>query len=312
MTKSIVIVLFIILAVLLGFTYKNDFKSIRTSSLQDSLTLSDTKYSFPALEETYPDLDYESVIDKYSPVLEEDFFITKFRHFVIFSNLSEQQTYLIIDEEIRNASDAMINSYTSKTPDSVTALFLFEDYDSYKEFTMKNTNIKENNLSQYGYYKISMNLIAIRYLSWKGSPKHEVTHRYIRSDFPRAASWFDEGMASLNEKSIYINGTLRGEFSLRIIAIRRAIKENRYTGIKFLMQTGDDEFYGKYTSFYYAQARYLLMYLQEKGLLEKYYRLYRDTHSEDKTGIKQLEEILGKSIDKIDKDYYEYITSFKD
>jgi hypothetical protein len=125
-------------------------------------------------------------------------------------------------------------------------------------------------------------------------------------------SWFDEGLASLHEKSNFVNGELIGDFSLRIIPIRRAIKENTYTGLETLMKTNDDELYGTRTPFYYAQSRYLLMYLQEMRLLKDYYKLFRETFHEDNTGISQLEKTLGKPIEKIDEEYLHYINSFND
>ncbi len=309
MAKSIVIILFIILALLLGCSNKSDVKP----DFQDSVVAQkqDIKNSLPEIEETFASFNYQKIIDRHSPILPKNMSITKFKYFVVFSDLDEKTTYSIIDNDIRNAIDAMVNSYVVKTPDSVTAVFLFTDFENYKDFTLKNTDIEEKDLSPYGYYKISQNIIVVRYVSWKGSTKHEISHRFTKADFPDAPSWFDEGLSSLHEKSVFKDGKLTGEFSWRIVALRRAISDDRYTGIEKLMKTDDNELYGKRTSFYYAQARYLLMYIQEKGLLEKYYKLFRNTYTEDKTGITQLEKILGKPIDKIDEDYYEYINSFK-
>jgi hypothetical protein len=140
---------------------------------------------------------------------------------------------------------------------------------------------------------------------------HEITHSLIQHDFPDIPSWFNEGLAALHEKYIYKDGSMIGDFSWRIIALRRAFKENTYTGLKTLMETNDDELYGKRTSFYYAQSRYLLMFLQQKGLLRKYYKTFRETYSKDKTGISQLENISGESLAKINKEFVDYIKSFE-
>ena len=42
----------------------------------------------------------------------------------------------------------------------------------------------------------------------------------------------------------------------------------------------------------YAQARYLMLYLQEKRLLRTYYREFRDHAKEDPTGVKSLEAVI--------------------
>jgi hypothetical protein len=154
-------------------------------------------------------------------------------------------------------------------------------------------------------------VIVIRYVNWKGSIPHEVTHRFTKADFPDMPSWFDEGLSSLHEKSTYKNGRLVGDFSWRIIAIRRAIKEDRYTSLEKMMKTNDNELYGRYSPFYYAQSRFLLMYLQEKGLLEDYYKLFRETYHKDNTGITQLENITGKQMHTLNEEYYDYLMSFK-
>jgi hypothetical protein len=205
----------------------------------------------------------------------------------------------------------MLENFVSLKPSNITPLFLLNDNDKYKEFVLKNFDIPEQDISPYGFYKISKNVIVIRYVNWKGSIPHEVTHRFTKSDFPDMPSWFDEGLASLHEKSTYKNGKLVGDFSWRIIAIRRVVNEDRYTELEKMMRTNDNELYGRYSSFYYAQSRFLLMYLQEKGLLEDYYRLFKETYYKDKTGITQLENITGKPMHELNEDYYSYLMSFK-
>lgn len=309
MAKSFIIILFIILSILLGCSSrKSDIKPDVSDSTESR---KDVKENLPELEETFAHFDYNSVIKAKSRIIPDGMTITKFKYFVVFSDMNDELTCKLIDNDMRNTIDAMTNNYVNKLPDAVTPIFLFEKYENYKKFVIDNYDIPEDDISPYGFYKISKNVIVIRYVSWKGSILHEITHRFIRADFPDAPSWFDEGFASLNEKSVYKDGNLEGEFSLRILPLRRAIKENTYTGLKHLMQTDDDELYGKRTSYYYAQSRYLLMYLQEKGLLQKYYKTFRDNHKKDNTGITQLEEITGKSIKTLDDELLDYIKSFK-
>ncbi|MBE2226006.1 MAG: hypothetical protein IAE93_01630 [Ignavibacteria bacterium] len=310
MAKSLIIILFIILSILLGCgSYESDIKPDAADSI---ITRNDIKESLSEIEEIFPGSDYSSVIREHSDQIPDGMSVTKFRHFVIFSDMNDELTYKLIDNDIRNASDAMTNNYVNKLPDVVTPVYLFEQYDKYKEFVMDNYDIDEDDISPYGFYKISKNVIVVRYVTWKGSITHEITHRFIKADFPEAPSWFDEGFASLNEKATFRNGNLIADFSWRIIPLRRAINENTYTGLKHLMQTNDNELYGKRTSYYYGQSRYLLMYLQENGLFEKYYRNFRDNFNKDNTGIKQLEAVTGKSLKTLDAELLDYIKSFKE
>lgn len=300
------------MAILLGCGFKTQNTSKTQTGITDSSVVrNDVKNNLSELEETYTNFEYQKVINEQSRIIPDGMSITKFRYFVIFSDMNDELTYKLIDTDIRNTIDAMSNNYVNKLPDIITPIYIFAEFDDYKEFVLKNYEIAENDISPYGFYKISKNVIVIRYVSWKGSLLHEITHRFIKSDFPNAPSWFDEGFASLNEKSTFISGTLIGDFSLRILPLRRALKEDKYTGLKKLMETNDEELYGQRTSYYYAQARYLLMYLQEKGLLDKYYSLFRDTYDKDNSGISQLKEITGKSLEELDEEYLTYIKSFK-
>jgi len=310
MTKSILIILFIILAILIGGCSDTNalFK-------QDSFLYADsipqTRNDLSVIEELLSEFNYDEVIDHFTPLLGPGISITKFNHFVVFSDLGEELTYGLIDRDIRNAIIAMETNYTSKSPSGVTPIILFKELANYKKFVLSNyKDIPEQNLSQYGFYKISKNVIVIRYVSWKGSITHEITHKFTNNDFPDMPSWFDEGLASLNEKAEFRDNQLIGEFSLRIIPLRRAIKENTYTGLKHLMTTNDEILYGKRSSYYYAQSRYLQMMLQQQGKLYEYYKLFRDTFNSDKSGISQLENITGKSIDIIDAELLDYIKSF--
>lgn len=313
MTKGFIVILFIILAILLGCGQKSDIpKSDVKPDLDDSAQVrNDIKNNLSEIEETYSTLDYDKVINEHSKIIPQGMSITKFRYFVVFSDLNEELTYKLIDTDVRYTIDAMSGNFSRKLPTNVTPIYLFEDFNKYKEFVLKNYDIAENDISPYGFYKISKNVIVIRYVGWKGSILHEITHRFTRTDFPTMPSWFDEGFASLNEKSTFKDGKLIGEFSLRIIPLRRAIENNTYTSIEQMMKTDDEELYGKRTSFYYAQSRYLLMYLQENGLLETYYKNFRDTFNEDETGISQLETLLNKPISSINEDCLEYIKNFK-
>lgn len=309
MAKSLIIILFIILSILLGCgNQRSDLKPDKFDSTDSRI---DVKKSLSEIEEVFPELDYSSVINLHSGQIPKGMSVTKFRQFVIFSDMNDELTYRLIDTDVRNTIDAMTNNYVNDLPGEVTPVYLFEQYDNYKKFVLDNYDITENDISPYGFYKISKNVIVIRYVNWKGSILHEITHRFIRSDFPDAPSWFDEGFASLNEKSSFKNGNLIGEFSWRILPLRRALNEDTYTGLKHLMETNDEELYGKRTSYYYAQSRYLLMMLQETGLLEKYYRTFRDKYSKDNTGISQLEEVTGKSLKILDAELLDYIKSFK-
>ncbi|MBN8568256.1 MAG: hypothetical protein J0M18_01390 [Ignavibacteria bacterium] len=294
-----------------GCSIKNDVKLDTDVTPFAQEVKSYNPSDFDALEEVYENLNYDDVVSEYASKLPGDFKVVRFRYFVVFSNLDEKTTYDLIDMDIRNTVDAMLTNYIDVKPDEVTAVFLFKDKESYRDFSINEFAIEEDDLSPYGFFKISRKAIVVRYVNWKGSTSHEVTHAMIQNDFPEIPSWFNEGFASMHEKAIYNNGKLTGSFSWRILALRRAFNENTYVPLKQTMSTNDTELYGKRSSYYYAQSCYALMLLHEKGLFEEFYKSFRDNYSKDRTGIKQLEKLTGMTVDKFDEELVEYIKSFK-
>jgi hypothetical protein len=53
------------------------------------------------------------------------------------------------------------------------------------------------------------------------------------------------------------------------------------------------EFYGDSQGVNYAQSRYLLYYLQQKGLLVKFYKQFLANRKTDPTGYETLKSVLG-------------------
>ena len=56
----------------------------------------------------------------------------------------------------------------------------------------------------------------------------------------------------------------------------------------------NSDFYREDTGTNYAQARYLCYYLQEKGLLRKFYKEFVANAKTDPTGYKTLQRLVGE------------------
>ena len=102
-----------------------------------------------------------------------------------------------------------------------------------------------------------------------GTLVHELVHPFIAASFPAVPAWFNEGLASLYEAVREEHGQMWGLPNWRLAGLQRAIRAGKLPS--FAMMTGDSDarFYASSTG--YAQARYLCLYLQEKGLLHRYY-----------------------------------------
>jgi hypothetical protein len=87
---------------------------------------------------------------------------------------------------------------------------------------------------------------------------------------------------------------ITGLVNWRLPALQKAIRDDTLRPLRDLIE--DSRFYRQeLTGMNYAQARYLMMYLQEKGLLREYYRRFRDEHADDPTGLKALQKCIEPS-----------------
>lgn len=254
-------------------------------------------------------INFAGIINNLKNNLSSDFIVKEHSYFVIASNLSENETEKILSNTIDRAVECFYNDYLSAIPNEATTIFLFKDDKTYRYWAK--TLYDDDDLSRYGYYKPSERTMLMNINTGTGTLVHEMTHALVRYDFPDIPSWFNEGLGSLYERCSLNNKTILGYVNWRLPALQDALADKSYTSLSKLMKTNWDEFYGDRSDVNYSQARYLCMYLQESGLLKKYYKHFRDTYSEDNTGIKQIEFITGKSISSLDDDYVEWVKTLK-
>ena len=81
----------------------------------------------------------------------------------------------------------------------------------------------------------------------------------------------------------------------RLAGLQDAIRAKRVPTFEALTATTTNEFYTHDRGTNYSQARYLCYYLQEKGLLQKYYRQFKAAARDDPTGYKTLQTVLGET-----------------
>jgi hypothetical protein len=205
----------------------------------------------------------------------------------------------------------MENNYVNRKPDKITGLIIFRTFDKYKKVIENNYKVKDVDPIDIGFFLKKQNIIVMQYVEGKGTILHEVTHNYLKYDFPNCPVWFNEGLASLHETSKLSGGKLKGGVSLRLLTLVKAIKINTYTNLRILMRSKKKDFYEETPLFHYAQARYFLYWLQETGMLERYYLLLRNTMDMDKTGITQLETIMKKPMKEIEKDFVIFICAME-
>jgi hypothetical protein len=215
------------------------------------------------------------------------------RPFVVIGNETSSRVRERAENTVRWAVNRLKKDFFSRDPVEIIDVWLFKDKASYDRYTKE--LFHDTPTTPYGYYSAQHQALIMNIETGGGTLVHEIVHPYMRANFPDCPAWFNEGMGSLFEQSEDRNGHICGLTNWRLPALQEAIQKNKIPSFEKLLSTTTDEFYGGGSNYShnYAQARYLCYYLQEKGLLPKFYREFRSTAGQDKTGLKALRKVLG-------------------
>ena len=203
-------------------------------------------------------------------------------------------------------------AYFSKDPTEILDIWLFKDKASYEQNALRLFGKKPD--TPFGYFSSQDHALVMNIATGGGTLVHEVVHPFVAADFPGCPSWFNEGLGSLYEQSGEENGQIVGYTNWRLPSLQDAIRAKKVPSFKSLCSTTTNEFYTKDEGTNYAQARYLCYYLQQQGLLKKFYRQFHENSREDPTGYQTLQEVLGrkdKDMDKFQEEWEEYVLKLK-
>jgi hypothetical protein len=167
--------------------------------------------------------------------------------------------------------------FVSGEPDAsrpAVDLCLFETSRDYAAF-VEQVFGAGSELPQSGFYMGSHRLAVADIARGMGNVRHELVHPLLGDDFPEIPPWVNEGIASL-----YGSARAEGtgvEFLLnhRLRHLHREMRRGRLPSLERLASSGYDDVHGARTATYYALARYLLLYLDERGELERFYHVLR-------------------------------------
>jgi hypothetical protein len=207
--------------------------------------------------------------------------------FVIAGNLGRPELDAWRERTILPARRALTDAYFRTPPSRPILILLFADEASYRHYAK--TWFGDTNVSYYGYFRHD-GVMLMNIATGGGTLVHELVHALLKPDFPTCPDWLNEGMGSLYEQCTL--EPLAGLPNWRLPALQEAIRAGTLRPLQELIE--DEHFYRKdLVGMNYAQARYLLMYLQEKGLLRPFYRSLRVGHTSDSTGLAALQKVIG-------------------
>ena len=229
--------------------------------------------------------------------------------FVVAGDGGRQRLNRYVDHTIRASAAALHRKFFDHArPSEPVLILLFESAESYQRLAKQ--WLGDEPSTPYGYFRRD-NIMVMNVGTGTGTLVHELVHALIRPDFPDVPEWFNEGLGSLFEQCTLADGDIRGLTNWRLSALQRAIREKKLRPLRELIE--DPDFYrDQHVGLNYAQARYLLMYLQERGTLAAYYKKLRADQAEDKTGLATLKALIEpQSLQQFEREWREWVMELK-
>jgi len=222
-----------------------------------------------------------------------DFTIVVQPPFVVIGDGPAEEVRRRADDTVKWTVDKLKQDYFSEDPKEILDIWLFKDAESYANNTVNLFHDVPS--TPYGYYSPEHKALIMNIGTGGGTLVHEIVHPFMEANFPACPPWLNEGMGSLYEHVGEENGHIYGYVNWRLPGLQRAIKAKTVPAFETLMAMDAQTFYGDRTGVNYAQSRYLCYYLQEKGLLVKFYKQFHAQQKKDPSGFETLKSVLGES-----------------
>lgn len=240
---------------------------------------------------TESDTDFARHVEQLKKKLpSSDFTIIVQPPFVVVGDESEDAVKEHSERTVKWAVDKLKQDYFTKDPKDILDIWLFKDSASYEKNAL--TLFGEKPTTPYGYYSSAHKSLIMNISTGGGTLVHEIVHPFIEANFPDCPPWLNEGLGSLYEQSGEVNGHIHGYTNWRLPGLQNAIQAGNVPTFKRLMAMDARAFYHDDKGVNYAASRYLCYYLQQHGLLVKFYRDLHAQQKDDPTGYKTLQRIL--------------------
>lgn len=224
------------------------------------------------------------------PRLPPGFDLVVERPFVVIGNGGAAEVASVARGTVRFAVERLERDFFRTAPQRVLEVWLFADAPSYRAGVLHLTGEAPD--TPYGFYSSRRGGLFMNIATGGGTLVHEIVHPYVEADLPHAPSWVNEGLGSLFEQSADRAGLIVGLPNWRLAGLQEAIREDRLPTFRALAHTSTDEFYEDASGTSYAQARYLMLWLQERGALIPFVHALRTSLVRDPTGWAALTTAL--------------------
>ena len=230
--------------------------------------------------------------------------------FVILGDVPATRLEGYYRDTIAPAARALAIAYFDRAPDRPIAVILVSGDEAYQSCVEKLDG--QRRAAFAGYYERRDHRMVINIETGAGTIAHELTHALGHFDFPDMPEWFDEGLASLHEEARFSHDRLRisGLPNWRKRYLLAAIQQGTLRPLESLI--GEAHMRPNQQAIDYAQARYLCLFLQERGLLEPFYRKFRLAVAGDPTGLRTIRELFDvNNLAPIDEEFRNWVRSLE-
>lgn len=215
------------------------------------------------------------------------------RPFVVIGDEPKADVQQHAEGTVKWAVDRLKQDFFANDPNEILDIWLFKDAASYEKHAR--LLFGETPSTPYGYYSSTHKALIMNIDTGGGTLVHEIVHPFMEANFPDCPPWLNEGLGSLFEQCGDSEGHIHGFTNWRLPGLQQAIRSQKVPSFKDLTAMDANAFYSEDRGVNYAQARYLCYYLQQKGVLVKFYREFLDRQKEDPSGYQTLQKILAET-----------------
>ena len=163
-----------------------------------------------------------------------------------------------------------------------------------------------------GYYSHGDHLLVARTVGM--TLVHEFTHALHAADQEGIGQqhpiWVTEGLATLFESSSVEGGHAVPGPNRRANTIQDIVRRKKHVPwAKFFKYSHAEFMRGALVA--YPEARYIMMYFYEQGLLKTWYDAYVETFEEDASGAKAVEKAFAKPLARVEADWVAWVKSLE-
>lgn len=217
---------------------------------------------------------------------------------------------------IQSTADFYSSYYHLSVPEKLITIFMMPDVNALQEAAKKVHNISLSS-SSLGYSNpYDLCLMGISDIRHIGTINHELFHLMIKADVGDMPAWLDEGLACLYATAYWQYDILKGGNTWRTDVLKDAVRSHssdlQLPTVKLLASFTWDDFNSTTDqnicriAVNYAFSNHLMMYFQEKRLLQKIVDAYRHRPDVDLKKISHypsnteiLESAVGEPADTI-------------